>query len=86
MALNRAKVSTDVGLSGALNYVVSIDYFDSAAPTVVLWQEVFNLPSQTSTAQLQALVISRGQVIRDALAALAAARIAVPNGTTVTVP
>lgn len=86
MALNRAKVSTDIGLSGALNYVVSVDYFDIAAPSTILWQEVFNLPSATSTTQLQALVVSRGQVVRDALAALAAARVAVPNGTTVTVP
>jgi hypothetical protein len=49
MALDRAKVSTDIGLSSQMNYVVSVDYFDSAAPAVILWQEVFNLPFATST-------------------------------------
>lgn len=85
MALNRAKVATDIGISGSLAFVVSVDYFDNADPATVLWQEVFILPLTTSTAELQARVVERGQTIRQALAALAAARAAVPANTTVTV-
>lgn len=86
MALNRAKVASDISLSASLYYVVSIQYFDNAAPTVILWAETFVVPRSTSTAELQAMVVKRGQEIRAAFADQEAARTAVPNGTTITVP
>lgn len=86
MALNRARVSQNIGLSGDLSLIVTVEYFDSAASSIVLWTEVFRVPIGATTTQLQAVVTDRGQVIRSALAALAAAQTAVPSGTTVTVP
>lgn len=86
MALNRARVSSDIGLSGSLYYVVSIEYFDSAASSTVLWAETFQMPRSTSTAELQAAVVKRGQDLRAAFADRDAARVAVPNQTTVVVP
>ena len=44
MALNRARVGNDIGLDTSLYYVVSVEFFDSAAPAVVLWNETFVLP------------------------------------------
>lgn len=85
MALNRAKVSRDIGLTSDLAYSVVVDYFDSNAPGTILWSETFTVPLGATTAQLQAVVVARGQEVRAALALLAAAQVAVPNGTTVTV-
>ncbi len=86
MALNRARVREDIGLTGGLSYLVLVDFFDSADPNTVLWTETFELPLTSTTTQLSNRVVERGQTIRAALAALAAARAAVPSGTTVTVP
>lgn len=89
MALNRAKVSKDIGLSTAsngFNFVIPVDYFDIAAPSTILASETFSMPVGITSTELQNIVIRRGQEIRTALAQLAAAQTAVPNGTTVTVP
>lgn len=86
MALNRAHVVADIGLSSSLYYVVEVEFFDSVAPTTVLWRETFVVSRGTTTTQLQAMVVARGQEVRDAFAARDAARLAVPNGTTITVP
>lgn len=86
MALDRARVANDIALSSDLSYLVSVEYFDSAAPGTVLWRENFTVPIGATTAQLQAVVTTRGQAIRAAFAAQAAARVAVPNQTVVTVP
>lgn len=91
MALNRARVPAgkDIGLSTSGNgftYTVVIEYFDSAAPSTVLWSETFQIPLAATTTQLQAAVVARGQEVRTALAAQAAAVAAVPAGTVVTVP
>lgn len=85
MALNRARVARDIGLTGNLYFQIVIEYFDSAAPTVTLWPDTFTVPIGTTTAQLQQAVVTRGQEVRSALAALAAAQVAVPNQTVVTV-
>lgn len=85
MALNRARVSKDIGLTNSGDYLVIVEYFDSAAPTVVLWAETFNISRGTSTTQLQALVVAKGQERRGWLSDLAAAQLAVPSGTVVTV-
>ena len=86
MPINRARVAEDVNISSDLYYVVAIEYFDNAAPQTTIWRETFSVPRGTTTAQLQALVVDRGQEIRGALAARDAARTVVPNGTVVTVP
>jgi hypothetical protein len=86
VALNRARVADPIGVTVDLQYVVSIEYFDSADSATVLWKESLIVPLGATTAQLQAQVVARGKDIRDAFAAQAAARIAVPQGTTVTVP
>lgn len=86
MALNRARVAKDIGITNDMSYQVVIEYFDSAVPGTVLWSETFTVPPSATTAQLQAQVVARGQVVRQGLAALAAAQVAVPNQTVVTVP
>lgn len=91
MALNRARVPAgkDIGLAMSGNgftYAVVIEFFDSAAPSTVLWSETFQIPLGATTAQLQAVVVARGQEVRAALAAQLAAQTAVPAGTTITVP
>lgn len=86
MALNRARVATDITLSSDLAYIVTIEYFDSVTPGTVLWREIFTVPLGATTTQLQTAVTTRGQSIRAGLAALAAAQTAVPNQTVITVP
>lgn len=86
MALNRARVAQDISLTDNLDYFVQIEFFDSAQPAVVLRAEALRVPIGATTAQLQALVVARGATIRTALAAAAAANVAVPVGTVVTVP
>lgn len=86
MAINRARVADDIGLSGSLYLVVPVEYYDVADPVSVLWAETFTVPRGTTTAQLQAQVIARGQEVRSAYAARDAARSAVPIQTTITVP
>lgn len=79
MALNRARVNAQgVTLTDGLSYQVTIEFFDSAVPATVLRTETFVLPLDTTTDQLIARVVERGQTIRFALAALASARAAVP--------
>lgn len=86
MALNRAKVAADISLTSDLDYFVQVDFFDSAAPASVLRTETFAVPIGATVSQLQATVVARGQVVRTALAAQAAANVAVPNGTVVAIP
>lgn len=86
MALNRARVSDDIGVTVDMQYVISVEFFDAAAPAVVLWAEQFKMPVGTTQAQLQARMVTRGQEIRASFAARDAARVAVPVGTTITVP
>ncbi len=86
MALNRARVAKDIGITQDMGYQVAIEYFDSVTPGTVLWSETFTVPASATTAQLQALVVARGQQVRTGLANLAAAQIAVPNQTVITVP
>jgi hypothetical protein len=86
MALNRARVVGDIDVTNELAYFLTVEFFDSAAPATVLWSEPMTVPIGATTAQLQAKVIERGQAVRAALATQAAARAAVPAGTTVTVP
>lgn len=86
MALNRARVAKDIGITNSMDYLVVVEYFDSAAPSTVLWTETFQVSRNATTAQLQAIVTDRGQVVRAGLAGLAAAQAAVPNQTVVTVP
>lgn len=86
MALNRARVALDIQLTADLNYSVQIDYFDIADPLVVIVTEAFVVPLNATVGQLQAQVVARGQALRSAYASLAAARVAVPNQTVVTVP
>jgi hypothetical protein len=86
MALNRARVANPIGISVDLDYVVDVEFFDSADSNTVLWRESFEISRNATTAQLQAVVTTRGQEIRTAFAARDAARVAVPNGTTITVP
>lgn len=86
MALNRARVAKDIGITQEMGYQVVIEYFDSATPTVVLWSETFTVSANATTQQLQAVVVARGQQVRQGFANLAAAQLAVPNGTVVTVP
>lgn len=86
MALNRARVAKDIGITQSMDYQVVIEYFDSVVPGTVLWSETFTVPASATTAQLQAQVVARGQQVRAGLAALAAAQVAVPNQTVVTVP
>lgn len=86
MALNRARVSKDIGMMNDLSFLVVVEYFDSAAPSTVLWSETFQVSRNATTPQLQAIVVARGQEVRSGLAGLASAQAAVPNGTVVTVP
>lgn len=86
MALNRARVSKDIGLTNDGSYTVAVEFFDSANPTVDLWTESFVVSANATTAQLQSLVVARGQQVRTMLANLAAAQAAVPAGTVVPVP
>lgn len=86
MALNRARVTAPIGLSTDLNYVVDVEFFDSVDSATILWRESFTVPLGATTGQLQAVVVKRGQEVRAAFAARDAARLAVPQGTTITVP
>jgi hypothetical protein len=89
MALNRARVAKDLGIQSSangFNFLVVIEYFDSAASGVTLWAETFTIPFGATTTQLQATVVARGQEVRAALATLASAQTSVPNQTVVTVP
>lgn len=86
MALNRARVAQNIGITNDMSFQVVVEYFDSTVPGTVLWSEAFTVPASATTAQLQAQVVARGQVVRQGLAALAAAQVAVPNQTVVTVP
>jgi hypothetical protein len=87
VALNRARVAQPLSVDDGLSvYVVVVEFFDSADPSTVMWAEQFRIPFGSTTAQLQALVIARGQTVRASLASLAAAQAAVPVNTTVTVP
>lgn len=86
MALNRARVARDIGITQDMGYEVVIEFFDSAAPGTVLWAETFTVSANATTQQLQSVVVARGQQVRQGLANLAAAQLAVPNGTVVTVP
>lgn len=89
MALNRVRVVKDIGLeqgANGFNYAVAVEFFDSANSGVVLWPETFIVPLGATTTQLQAVVVARGQEVRLALAALAAAQASVPSGMVVTVP
>lgn len=85
MALNRARVAKDIGLTNSGYYLVIVEYFDSAVPATVLWSETFQLPRPATTQQLQDRVVQRGQEVRGMLSDLAAAQAAVPSGTVVTV-
>lgn len=85
MALNRARVAAPIDVTTDLQYIVLIEFFDSADSATVLWKENVIVPLGATTAQLSAKVVDRGQKIRDAFAARDAARVVVPNGTTVTV-
>lgn len=86
MALNTAKVTRDITLTNGLDFLVLVSYYDSAAPQTELWSEAFVLPLTSSVNDLTNRVIERGQTIRNALAALAAAKASVPVGATVTIP
>lgn len=86
MALNRARVAKDIDITNDMSYQVVVEYFDSANPGAVLWSETFTIPSNATVAQLEAQVVTRGQQVRVGLANLAAAKLAVPNGTVTTVP
>jgi hypothetical protein len=86
MALNRAKVATDITVGADMSYIVVIQFFDSVDPATILWEETMTLSAGSTVAQLQSQVVARGQVIRQGLANQAAARTQVPAGTTVTVP
>lgn len=85
MALNRARVVADITITGNMSYQVQVEFFDSAATSVVLWAETFIVPPNATTTQLQNIIVARGQEVRAGLAAQAAARVSVPNGTVVTV-
>jgi hypothetical protein len=86
MALNRARVARDISLNNDMSFMVLVEFFDSAAPSTVLWSETFVVPASATTTQLQAQVVARGQAIRQGLANLATAQATVPNGTVTTVP
>lgn len=86
MPLNRARVADPIGVTTDLQYIVAVEFFDSADSATVLWREDIIVPLGATTAQLQAKVVARGQDIRAGFAARDAARVAVPQGTTVTVP
>lgn len=87
MALNRARVASDINVNLVTrDYLVPIEFFDATDPLTVLWAETMEISAGATTAQLQAAVIARGQQLRTGLANQAAARVAVPSGTTVTVP
>lgn len=76
---------------------VSIQYYDDAdplnsgvsstvPPTAVMWEKAWSLPIGTTTAQLQAAVVREGQKARDWKQSEAAARVAVPIGTSIAIP
>jgi hypothetical protein len=86
MAMNRARIARPIGLTDGGMFQVVVEYFDAAAPAVVLWSETFQMPSNATTTDLRDKVIERGQALRPHLDAVAAAQAAVPQGTTITIP
>jgi hypothetical protein len=97
MALNRASVSQPITINADMSYPVRVQFWDSAdplnsgvvppaLPVSVLWEETVTVPASATTAQLQAVVLARGSVIKQGLANQAAARAQVPLGTAITIP
>lgn len=56
--------TVDLSLSGEL--VVTAEYLDTTAPTVILLTQTFQVPSTESEAQITARIIANGQKVRDA--------------------
>lgn len=56
--------TTDLSLSGRL--VVSVDYVDDAKPNTVLLSHDFNVTSDSSEADIQAMIRAYGRKVRDA--------------------
>lgn len=81
-----ARVASDIIASDDNRLMVSIEFFDDAAPTEVLHRRTWTLDVGTTTGQLQSAVLREGQAARAAAAGAAAARQAVPAGTTVAIP
>jgi hypothetical protein len=87
MALNRARVAGDINVNlVTLDYLVPVEFFDSADPATVLWAETMSISAAATTTQLRNAVIDRGLQLRTGLANQAGARTAVPSGFTITVP
>lgn len=93
----KARVAQDIGVTAEGLLSVVIEYFDDAdpananvsvsvPPTKVLWAKAWDLPINTTTAQLQTAVVQEGQKARAWVAARDGARTAVPAGTSVSVP
>lgn len=86
MPINRAKTANDITVGADGTYFVVVDFFDVADPATILWEDAMQMPAGSTTGQLQARVVARGQELRQFLANQAGARTQIPVGTTVTVP
>jgi hypothetical protein len=64
----------------------AVTAFKLVPPVTVLWSKAWDLASNTTTAQLQAAVVSEGQKARDYLATRDSARASVPVGTNIAIP
>jgi hypothetical protein len=62
-------ITIDLSLTG--QFMVSAEYFDTGAPSVILHRENWTLPVGTTKAAVQDLVVKRAQSIRDARAFVA---------------
>lgn len=93
----RARVAQPIGLTRSGWFSIVVDFYDDAdpansdvdtdtAPTVILWSRAWDLPINTTTAQLQAAVVAEGQTARAWVQARDAARVAVPVGANIAIP
>jgi hypothetical protein len=81
-----AKIAEEIVADNAVDRLMSIVFYDDAAPTVPLWHKTYSTSEVASLADLRAAVIADGQAARARWLKMQAARSQLPVGATVAIP
>jgi hypothetical protein len=81
-----ATVDKEIGADNALDRLMSVTFFDDAAPDVPISRKTYTTADFDSIAELHAAVVADGQDARARWLKAEAARTQVPVGTTVPIP
>lgn len=81
-----AKIAGEIAADNAVDRLMSVVFYDDAAPNVPLWRKTYSTDEVSSVADFRAAVIAEGQAARARWVKAQAARTQVPIGSTIPIP